>query len=135
MTETRVDTRASGTAVGVFNADELEPGGVRAVQVGRVGVVVVRKRDGSFRALRDRCPHQAAPLSEGPLRPKVISSGPGDYGISEDREILHCPWHNYEFDVDDGISPTDPKKLRVACYPVTVVDGVVTVHMKGKAAE
>jgi 3-phenylpropionate/trans-cinnamate dioxygenase ferredoxin subunit len=129
-----VETRG-GTAVGVFGQDELAPGEVRAVRVGRTGVVVIRKRDGSFRALRDRCPHQAARLSEGPLRPMVVSPGPGDYAISEDREILHCPWHSYEFDVDDGISPTDPKKLRVASYPVTVVDGVVTVHMKGRAAE
>jgi nitrite reductase/ring-hydroxylating ferredoxin subunit len=135
LTETRVEAREAGTAVGVFGENELEAGSVRAVQIGRVGVVVVRKRDGSFRALRDRCPHQAACLSEGPLRPMVISSGPGDYAISEVREVLHCPWHYYEFDVDDGVSPTDPKKLRVATYPVTVVDGVVTVHMKGKGAE
>jgi nitrite reductase (NADH) small subunit len=122
-------------AVALFPESELEPGGIRAIRVGRRALVIVRKRDGAFRALRDRCPHQGACLSDGTLRPMVVSDEPGVYGLSQDREILHCPWHEYELDVDTGRSPGNPAKMRVATYPVSVEDGIVRVHMnrRGRA--
>jgi nitrite reductase/ring-hydroxylating ferredoxin subunit len=119
-----------GAIVELFPESELEPGAVRAVQVGTRALAIIRKRDGTFRALRDRCPHQGACLSNGKLRPMVTSPGPGVYELSEDREILHCPWHEFEFDVDTGRSPGNPNKMRVAAYEVSVVDGMVRVHLK-----
>ena len=125
---------AAGT-VALFAEDELAPGEMRAVQVGSRAVVVMRKRDGSFRALRDRCPHEGACLSDGRLRPMIVSSEPGVYEISEERDVVHCPWHAFEFDVDDGRSPGNPAKMRVASYPVSVVDGVVVITMRKKAKQ
>jgi nitrite reductase/ring-hydroxylating ferredoxin subunit len=109
----------------LFGADELKPCEKRAVSIGNVAVVVLRKRDGSYRVLRDRCMHQGRPLSRGSLQAKVVSEQVGCYALSPDRDILRCAWHGYEYDVDDGRSPADPSVVRVRAYEVAVRDGFV----------
>ena len=114
--------------VELFGAEELARGEMRAVRVGDVSVVVIRKPDGSYRALRNRCSHQGGTLSDGRLEPLVESSGVGQYRYSEHRQVLRCPLHHFEFDVDTGLSPADPRRLRVRSYPVEVTDGRVFVE-------
>lgn len=109
--------------VELFGADEIAPGQMRSVHVGAVSVVVIRKPDGSYRALRDRCAHQGGTLSEGRLESLLEGAGLGEYRYSEDRQVIRCPLHQFEFDVDTGLSPADPRRLRVRAYEVTVADG------------
>jgi len=45
----------------------------------------------------------------------------------ENRAVLHCPWHGWEFDVDSGYC-LDDERMRVAVYPVRVEDGLVLVQ-------
>ena len=112
----------------LFGSDELEPGDVREAQIDGIAIVVVRKRDGSYRALRNRCSHQGGILSRGCLEPMMVSGGVGDYSYSAEREVLRCPLHHWEFDVDTGRSPAYPEKVRVRSYPVTVADGKVWIE-------
>ena len=112
----------------ICGADELRAGELRQVTVGGVSIVVLRKPDGSFRALRDRCSHQGGRLSDGRLEPMLDGSAVGDYFYSEDRIVLRCPLHQFEFDVDTGLSPADPDKVRVRAYPVTVSGGRVLIE-------
>jgi nitrite reductase/ring-hydroxylating ferredoxin subunit len=111
----------------VCGADELAAGELRQVTVGGVAIVLVRKPDGSFRALRDRCSHQGGKLSDGRVEPLLDGSTVGEYFFSQDRIVLRCPLHQFEFDVDTGLSPADPETVRVRAYPVTVHDGRVLV--------
>jgi nitrite reductase/ring-hydroxylating ferredoxin subunit len=101
---------------------EIPPGGKKIVEVlGRsIGVFNL---GGQFFALRNRCPHQAGPLCEGPLGSCVSSSAPGEYEVTRAGEFLRCPWHGWEFDVRTGQSWFDPKMLRVKSYPAAVVPG------------
>lgn len=57
-------------------------------------VVIFRNKDGSLRALENRCPHRFAPLSLG----KVLDNG-----------NLQCGYHGLEFD-KDGICVNNPHK-------------------------
>lgn len=102
----------------VARVHEIPPGARKIVTVERreIGVFNV---DGEFFALRNRCPHQGAALCGGRLVPTVSSAGPGDYELGG-TTLLQCPWHGWEFDVRDGQSWSDPGRLRVASYKVSV---------------
>jgi nitrite reductase (NADH) small subunit len=112
----------------LFPAAELERGVVRSTDVAGVPIVVVHSKDGNFYALRDRCSHQGAPLSGGRVEALMTSGDDMAYRLDNECEVIRCPWHWYEFDVRTGRSVADPQKHRVRAYPVTVVDGFVTIE-------
>jgi len=103
----------------VARVDEIPVGGRLIVEVaGRsIGVFNV---DGEFLAIRNRCPHQGAPLCEGRLWGALAASAPGVYDYSRGGEILACIWHGWEFDLRTGQSLCDPQRLRVRRYPTDV---------------
>ncbi len=103
----------------VGRVGELPVGARRIVDVeGRsIGVFNVA---GTFHALRNRCPHQAAPLCLGSIKGMTLPSKPGEYVWARDGEILRCPWHGWEFDLLTGRSIFNPHKTRVRSYEVTV---------------
>lgn len=112
----------------VLAEGDLEPGEMKAIRVGGLGIVVIRKSDGSYRALRDRCSHQGGALSAGRLEAMVEGERVGDYSLSSQRTVVRCPLHHFEFDVDNGMSPADPHRLRVRAYEVTVSEGRVYIE-------
>jgi 3-phenylpropionate/trans-cinnamate dioxygenase ferredoxin subunit len=103
----------------VGRVSEVAPGGRRVVEAeGRsIGVFNVA---GSFYALRNSCPHQAAPLCLGAIKGMTMPSKPGEYIWARDGEILRCPWHGWEFDILTGRSIFNPHRTRVKAYDVTV---------------
>jgi 3-phenylpropionate/trans-cinnamate dioxygenase ferredoxin subunit len=103
----------------VGRVSELPPGGRKIVEAdGRsIGVFNV---DGSFYALRNSCPHQAAPLCLGAIKGMTMPSKPGEYIWGREGEIVRCPWHGWEFDILTGRSIFNPHKTRVKAYDVTV---------------
>jgi nitrite reductase (NADH) small subunit len=115
------------TAHTLFPQTELAPGEVRQVTVDGIAIVVMRTTGGRLCALRDACPHQGAMLSEGALEAAVDGADVGLYELRADRAVLRCPWHGYEFDVDDGRCLADPRS-RVRAYPVSVENGIVTLE-------
>ena len=128
----------------VCQLSELRPGDRRIITVaGRsIGVLNV---DGALYALRNRCPHQGAPLCLGLIGGTTVASKPFEREYSRDNQIIKCPWHGWEFDIATGRSVFNPHKVRVRTYevtiepaeedprvetfPVTVEDGLVLVHV------
>jgi nitrite reductase (NADH) small subunit len=127
----------------IGHVSELPPGERRVVEVdGRsIGVFNVH---GQFYALRNRCPHQGAPLCLGAIKGMALPSKPGEYRWGREGEILRCPWHGWEFDITSGRSIFNPHRTRVRtyevtiepeedaaveAYPVTVEDGVIVLHV------
>lgn len=109
--------------------DELEPGNMLPLFIDRTAVVLVRTLSGDFYALRDICPHRGARLSDGALDGSITwSEEVGEARLERDSEILRCPWHSWEFDVETGCSLIDPDKVRVRSYGVTVEEGTVFIH-------
>lgn len=103
----------------VCRADELPPGERKIIDAaGRsIGVFNVH---GKFYALRNVCPHQYAPLCKGKITGTSLPSKVGEYLFGREGEILHCPWHGWEFDILTGRSIFNPHKVRVKTYDVTV---------------
>ncbi len=103
----------------VGRADEIPPGSRKIVRVaGRsIGVFNV---DGEFFAIRNRCPHQGAPLCEGKLWGALSAETPGTFHYEGRKEILTCIWHGWEFSIRTGQSWCDPQRLRVRSYAVDV---------------
>ncbi len=103
----------------VGKAEEIPPGSRKIVRVaGRsIGVFNVA---GEFYAIRNRCPHQGAPLCEGKLWGALKSDVPGSFQYNATKDIIACIQHGWEFSVRTGQSWCDPKRLRVRSYQVDV---------------
>ena len=72
-------------------ADEIAPGGMKAIEVtGRE--VVVSNCEGTFHALARRCGHMNAPLDLGTLQGSIVT----------------CPMHCAQFDVTTGEALSGP---------------------------
>jgi 3-phenylpropionate/trans-cinnamate dioxygenase ferredoxin subunit len=106
----------------VAPVDSVPPGTQRQVVVaGRT--VALFNTGGTFRALRDVCPHRGAQLSQGTVVRSVTASAPGCYELDANRVLVKCPWHGWEFDLETGQSWCEPVKQRVRPYPVSVEPG------------
>lgn len=128
----------------IGRVSELPPGDRKIVQVGSRSIGVFNI-GGEFFALRNRCPHQGAPLCLGSIGATAHESAPGEYSWGREGEILRCPWHGWEFDIKTGKSIFNPHKMlvrsyevtvsreeqtddRVESYAVSVEDGVILLH-------
>jgi 3-phenylpropionate/trans-cinnamate dioxygenase ferredoxin subunit len=106
-------------SVQVARADEIPPGARKIVEIGgrSIGVFNI---DGEYFALRNRCPHQGAPLCAGIQFGALTASRPGEYDYSGPGAIIRCPWHGWEFEIKTGRSWFDPAHQRVRTYPAGV---------------
>ncbi|HEX5505558.1 MAG TPA: Rieske (2Fe-2S) protein [Thermomicrobiales bacterium] len=129
----------------VCRLSELPPGERRIVAVGRRSIGVLNVA-GTLYALRNRCPHQGAPLCLGTVTGTTLPGKPYAVVYGREGEIIKCPWHGWEFELATGRSVFNPHKVRVKTYdvtveppeepdprietyPVTVEDGLVVVHV------
>jgi nitrite reductase/ring-hydroxylating ferredoxin subunit/uncharacterized membrane protein len=83
---------------------------------GEVPVFVLR-RGTEVTALVDRCPHLAAPLSDGEI-----------VGTDGDQHVV-CPWHGSEFRLSDGCVVHGPATAAVPVFATQVVDGIVQARI------
>ena len=93
-------------------------------------VLIGRTQAGQVFAMRDICPHRAAPLSAG----RIVDKGEG--------ETVECPYHGWRFRTD-GVCAAIPSlvedqametdRIRVRRYPVRESQGMVFVWMAADA--
>ena len=116
-----------GTSIPVCHRDELQPGERRMVDHrGReIGVFNV---DGDLYAVRNYCAHAAAPLCVGTVSGVIYSDEPHTFAYDATTSVISCPWHHWEYRLEDGTCLTDPRS-RVRTYDVTIEDEVITVHV------
>ena len=112
----------------VAKADEFQVGARRILKVGGREIGVFHTQAGLF-AVRNSCPHQAAPLCLGRVTGTTLPSMPGEYVWGMDGQVLRCPWHGWEFDLQTGAGLYDPyRHERVATYQVAVEDGDIVLY-------
>lgn len=139
----------------VCKASELPEGSRRIEEIKGISVGIFNVK-GTFYALRNLCPHQLAPLCVGKITGTNEPGPVGVYNWCREGEIVRCPWHGWEFDITTGRSIFNPHKVRaksykvtvetaeglrqeerssdeedpsVETYPVTVEEGMITVHL------
>ena len=111
-------------------ASDFETGRAYSVKVDDRTLVVVRKGE-AFYAMRDRCAHQGARLSNGRVGGTPLPCLPGSpvpYGRRG--EILVCPWHGWEYDLKTGRALSAPDRARVRCYPARLEGDRVVVGLR-----
>jgi phenylpropionate dioxygenase-like ring-hydroxylating dioxygenase large terminal subunit len=111
-------------------ASDLRPGKLARYELLGEPVMLGRTRAGELFALRDICPHRAAPLSAG----KFAAEPDGSASVE-------CPYHGWRFGADgacraipslvDG-QPMDVGRIRVRRYPVAESQGLVFVWIAGE---
>ena len=106
----------------VARTTDIPPGGNKVFGVDGRDIVVFHV-NGEFFALLNRCPHEGAPLAKAACVARLTSPEPGVYQRSRVGELLRCPWHGWEFDMRNGQSWFDPKRVKVRSYPVAVESG------------
>jgi nitrite reductase (NADH) small subunit len=105
------DPGDSGTWMAVAAAGDLLPGTAICAPAGD-GEVAVFNLDGELVAVEARCLHKGGALAEG-----HVSDG-----------VVTCPLHWWRYDLRTGERLGAPD-LRLASYPVRVLDGRVEVLM------
>ncbi len=76
-------------------------------------IVAIFKIADEFYAIENECPHHGAPLCEGYV----------------DGELVSCPLHGWQFDLQTGESMTVPG-MDVRAYSVKIEDGHVKITAK-----
>ncbi|HEX4183252.1 MAG TPA: aromatic ring-hydroxylating dioxygenase subunit alpha [Caulobacteraceae bacterium] len=106
-------------------AGDLKPGKLQRYEILGEPILLGRTRAGMVYALRDVCPHRAAPLSAG----RLADGGP-------EGEVVECPYHGWKFRTD-GVCAAIPSlvedqavdvgRIRVRRYPAVESQGLVFV--------
>lgn len=107
-------------------ASALEPG-ERTIKTVDEREIAVFNIDGEFEAVANYCVHAGGPVCEGTLS-GMVSAEPGEWEWEwcKEGEILACPWHGWEFDIETGDFVADDRYSLIT-YNVEVEDGTVYV--------
>jgi phenylpropionate dioxygenase-like ring-hydroxylating dioxygenase large terminal subunit len=106
---------------------DLEPGRLQRCEILGEPVLFGRTRSGVAFALRDICPHRAAPLSAGRL-----------HGEPDGSQTVECPYHGWRFRTDGACAAipslvegqdVDIARVGVRRYPLAEQQGMVFVWM------
>jgi phenylpropionate dioxygenase-like ring-hydroxylating dioxygenase large terminal subunit len=108
-------------------SSDLKPGKLQRYEMLGEPILLGRTRAGGVYALRDICPHRAAPLSAG----RLVREADG-------AEVVECPYHGWRFATDGACSAIpsmvddqalDIGRIRVRAYPAVESQGLVFVWM------
>jgi len=118
---------AQGREHVVATTDEIKPGEVKVVPIGRHGVGVYNVH-GTFYAIANYCPHEGGPLCAGRVhgRTVVAENAPGGASVVREGEYVYCPWHQWGFELATGTTAVKPE-WSIRTYPVKVQDSKVIV--------
>jgi nitrite reductase/ring-hydroxylating ferredoxin subunit len=116
----------------IGKADAFPDPGRKVVEVDGIAVGVFR-RNGSFTAYENVCPHMGGPVCRGRIMPRVeelIADDKTSLGLAFSREQANvvCPWHGYEFDIGTGRHQGNPR-MRLLPVKIVVVDGDLVVTL------
>jgi nitrite reductase (NADH) small subunit len=100
--------------------DEFPVGRFRIVTADGIEIGVVRLASGAIHAVRNRCPHKGAPVCKGILGGTWPPSKVGELEFEREGEVLVCPWHGYEFDLNTGLELYQERPTRLRKYEASV---------------
>lgn len=114
----------------VCSSEELVTGELKPVKIGRTTIVLTRLPSGDVKAINGRCPHHGAKLEFGCLTGYAHSEERENIDMSREGEILRCPWHGFEFDLQTGdpvVTPLEANAMRLRFFEVAEENGRVMV--------
>lgn len=124
MTSDEDDARAEATDGDrhyVTEADQLQEGNRVIVDIDGREIAVFKIGD-EFHALLNYCVHQGGPGCEGRIAGTLIEEEDGSLGYDRKNEVVSCPWHGWEYDIETGEHLANPQ-YRIPSYEVVESDG------------
>ena len=94
---------------------------------GKHSIGIIRLRTGELKAVRNWCPHKGAPICRGIVGGTWPPSAVGELQYDREGEVLVCPWHGFEYDLQDGREMFQEIPTRLRFFPISVRDGTVYV--------
>jgi len=110
----------------VGSTAEFDEGDHLLVEVEGIEIAVYNTPNGYF-AVSNYCVHQGGPLCEGPVTGSLSSDEDGILCYDEDTQVVRCPWHGWEFDIESGEHLSRPSYSQPT-YEVDVHDGELYVR-------
>jgi 3-phenylpropionate/trans-cinnamate dioxygenase ferredoxin subunit len=119
--------------VDVGPVEHVPHGRLTRAEIPGKDVYVLRAGDDVWYAIKNTCPHQAAPLCLGRTDGTWLPSAPGELVFGLEHRLIRCPWHGYEYDLETGRALYVPEvRDRIVRYEVRVESGRVLVSLKGR---
>jgi nitrite reductase/ring-hydroxylating ferredoxin subunit len=112
----------------VVDLDQLDEAKAKIVSVAGRSIGII-KTNGRVYAVRNVCPHKRAPVCRGQLRGTLLPSDPATFVFGLENQVLQCPWHGWEFDLESGASLCKGA-AKLTFYPVTVRDKSIFLDLK-----
>lgn len=118
--------------IAVAKVDEIAEKGRKIVTINgmEIGIFLV---NGNYYAWRNICPHAFAPVCVGRISGTRLPSRVYEYIYGKDQQIIRCPWHGWEFDLETGEHLAD-SGVRLRGYPVEVDGEDIYVVIKQAVA-
>jgi 3-phenylpropionate/trans-cinnamate dioxygenase ferredoxin subunit len=88
-----------------------------------------------FYCVRNKCPHEGAPLCVRELTGTMLPSAPRTFEWGLEDRVLTCPWHGWQFDVESGEMVFGTGARRLTTYELEVSDGVLLLGEPRRAAQ
>lgn len=122
---------SSTTPVVAGRLGDFREGVPRLVTGDATGSTAVVLWKGEVYAFRSLCPHQQGPIFAGCVRAPLTSERTGHAELDDDRPVIVCPWHRWEYDLDTGRS-IRRAGFRVRTYPAWLEGDLVMVDTRAK---
>jgi nitrite reductase/ring-hydroxylating ferredoxin subunit len=91
--------------------------------------VAVFNIEGEYHGILNYCPHVGGPLCEdGPTGKSERKADVEGWGYNPIQKYVTCPWHNWKFDIETGLSTADPN-MRVPTFDVEEDDGELFIEL------
>jgi nitrite reductase/ring-hydroxylating ferredoxin subunit len=119
------DPQVRSREIDVCDVADLRGGQIQSVMVGPTRLAAVMTGS-AVKVFFASCPHQGAPLEKGRIVAEVVSDRPGELTLLPESQLLRCPWHGYEFELQGGRAVTD-RDMCLRFVPSTVAEGKVRV--------
>lgn len=103
-------------------SSSLKAGGIRREMLCDQPVLLARDKSGTAFALRDICPHRAAPLSAGRFKDGNVECPYHGWQFRKDGVCAHIPSVLQDQGIDVG-------RIRVDSYPLREQDGLIWIYM------
>ena len=104
----------------------------RVVKCGEHEIAVFKVRD-RLHGWHNRCAHQGGPVCQGRIMQRVLEpvNAQGrtrSQQYASDETHIICPWHGYEYNIETGAHPGNPK-IHLRRVDVEVSNGDVCVRL------
>lgn len=125
MSEQKQSDATEPTKHHVGPGSDLEIGESLLVEINGVEVAIYHTENGFF-AMSNYCVHQGGPMCEGPVTGTVSQDSSGELTYDANQEVVKCPWHGWEFDLESGEHLSRPQ-YNQPTYEVEQQDGELYV--------